>query len=123
MLRYIQSPTNLIQLNPLVVAFEQDIDDPTTYTIVDKLILFGFYPTTTTYTAKFVRQEQGMDVEGIAALGVITSSAWRLADESLLVQELSTVTAPWWLMGIVEKQWRTAHSNLMIALRDVLDVL
>jgi hypothetical protein len=122
-LNYVQNITHLIQLNPLVISCEL-LPPPSfqTYSIVDRLMLFGFYPLTTTYTAEFKNDDKGITIKGIAAFGVTTSSQW-IVELDGRVHEIAEVTAPWFLIGVVENQWTNSHANLGIALKERLDLL
>ncbi|KAJ7181724.1 S-adenosyl-L-methionine-dependent methyltransferase [Mycena crocata] len=75
-LQFLQDPQAVMRLSPLIIDVQVDPKDPTKHTIVDNLVLFGFYKTKMTYHATITIHEDGMRAESQAGAGTRTISRY-----------------------------------------------
>lgn len=122
-LAFIQLPSNLIRLNPLVISYDAAVNNPSLYHITDSLSFCGIRFTTTTYSALFESTDRGVKVDVQAALGVRTQSEWTVEEieGKVIVIEKSYLVASWWLIEFVERESMASHERLMIRLCEELD--
>ncbi|KAI0793446.1 hypothetical protein C8Q75DRAFT_731166 [Abortiporus biennis] len=75
-INFLHTPTELIDLNPLVIHREPRKDDPSTYDIRDRMKILGIIPYEFNYTVKFTLNEDGIDGEVNAPGGTQLKDHW-----------------------------------------------
>ncbi|KAF8898680.1 hypothetical protein BD779DRAFT_29503 [Infundibulicybe gibba] len=110
-LRFLHDPAMLFTLNPLIINTANDPSDTKRWTITDRLVLFGWIDTTTTYTAVISHQEDGLLTETQASAGTSLKSSWVVSGENdaTLVVEQVTVQAFFFLMPLILGALKQSH--------------
>jgi hypothetical protein len=74
-LAVLHNPVLLTTLDPLCIRQVVDSVDPDLYTITDRIKVFGFY-TETSFKAKFVRLDNGIETTVNAGFGLVIKTQW-----------------------------------------------
>lgn len=138
-LSILQSPSDMIHLNPDVVSASQSEADPAQWQIDSAFSSFGgWLKWSTQYTAKFKTTEDGSVFEVKASAGVTTVSRWtckavveraeagEAADSGARnhwtdVTETAELTAPAYLMSFVTATRHQIHEVLMKSIEKRLE--
>lgn len=73
----------MLAVNAMAVSVVQDADDPSLYTVTDRLPLIGSWATQTTIRSRWTKTTDGSDVEVYAGL-------WTRLSNELRVRELDS---------------------------------
>ena len=76
-LQVLQDPPSLIELNPIVLSKTADHSNPALYSITERLVVFGYFQTQTTFTGTFSYRDDGVDVDVNAGAGTKLKTKWR----------------------------------------------
>jgi len=125
-LKVVQDPATMIQLNPLVTNFSQNLKkDPSgaTFDVTDELdFFFGLIKGSTSYTGVFNNVANGVVTTAKASAGVTLQTNWTLTDQGgkTLITESGAVIAPTILMPFVFGTANDAHDQLLQSLASKL---
>jgi len=82
-LEFVQDPEKVLHINPLIYSFVQDTQDPSWYTIKEKLpVLGGLIESSTTFRCKWEQVEHGNNVDVEAGLGTRLRNEMRVSEDS-----------------------------------------
>ncbi|KAH8814465.1 hypothetical protein DL96DRAFT_413623 [Flagelloscypha sp. PMI_526] len=111
----VQDPEALMKINPIITNFVQSPDDPLLYTVTDTLDVIGLHPTTT-YTAKFTVNPDGLSTDVNAGAGVTTKGHWTIstnANGETEVKEDTVLSGPSIFMPFIQSTTEDAHNTDM----------
>jgi hypothetical protein len=76
-LEVLHDPPSLIEMNPIVLSKTADPSNRASYRVTDRLLVFGYFHTQTTYTCTFSFCDDGVDVDVNAGAGTKGKTRWR----------------------------------------------
>ncbi|KAG2023431.1 hypothetical protein CC2G_001085 [Coprinopsis cinerea AmutBmut pab1-1] len=115
-LELIQDPVKLCTLSPLVIGVEVDKDDPMVVYVTEKLVLLGFFKTTTKFTCKVKVLPGGVVADVTADLGTrLINHMWveKNTDGTTVINEHTKVEALFFFMPFVYSTMSEAHNAVM----------